>query len=80
MGWEGKSAMNCDFCAQCTLSEEQILLVDDKVEVLEEIQNYSQAVSVIHVKLPRKPSFGGRAAAVSFFAESEQLIEDWLLR
>ena len=52
----------------------------DKVEVLEEVQNYSPAVSVIHVKLPRKPSFGGRAPAVSFFAESEQLIEDWLLR
>ena len=80
VGWEGKSAIICDFCAQCTLSEEQILLVDDKVEVLEEVQNYSPAVSVIHVKLPRKPSFGGRAPAVSFFAESEQLIEDWLLR
>ncbi|CAL1163552.1 unnamed protein product, partial [Cladocopium goreaui] len=49
-------------------------------KVLEEVQNYSPAVSVIHVKLPRKPSFGGRAPAVSFFAESEQLIEDWLLR
>ena len=28
VGWEGKSAIICDFCAQCTLSEQQILLVD----------------------------------------------------
>ena len=78
-GREGKSALIFDFCAQCTLSEEQILHVDDKVPVLDEINSWTPGVSVIHVKVPRKPSFSGSAAArVSYFADSQEAIEDWL--
>eukprot|EP00438_Fugacium_kawagutii_P003568 Skav226537 [mRNA] locus=scaffold4831:204211:206313:- [translate_table: standard] len=80
VGRAGKCAAVQDLLDQTGLCESQLCFIDDTKEVVEEFHSNTPQVSLVHIKLARKPQAASGIPQSKYLVDSLPLVQEWLRR